>query len=174
MVSFLEHSNFAAPTIRSSFLQLKVPAFIINQALSTAKRRFHSPTSREHCKSKYHLTLPNYSKLEHLRPVLRQLGVSTSFSSRNTLGNQLSHTGPLRPPDNELPGVYRVECNQCPNGVYFGETGVTLANRMAGHKSDIRYAKESNTMFIHMRDNPGHSFDFEGAKLIYTSNQKPN
>ena len=44
---------------------------------------------------------------------------------------------------------------------------------MAGHKSDIRYAKESNAMFVHMRDNPGHSFDFEGAKLIYTSNQKP-
>ena len=160
--------------IRSSFLRLKYPAYIINQALSTAKRRFHNPTSREHCKSRYHLTLPNYSQLEHLRPVLRQLGVSTSFSSRNTLGNQLSHTGPLRPPENELPGVYRVECKQCPNGVYFGETGVTLAKRIAGHRTDISKAKDSNALFVHMRDNPGHSFDLKGAKLIYTSNQKPS
>ena len=90
------------------------------------------------------------------------------------MGNQLSHTGPLRPPDNELPGVYRVECKQCPNGVYFGETGVTLAKRIAGHRTDIRKAKDSNALFVHMRDNPGHSFDLRGAKLIYKSNQKPN
>ena len=160
--------------IQSAFQRLRYPAYIVNQALSTAKRRFNNPTNIEHVKSKYHLTLPNHSKLEPLRPALKNIGVSTSFSSRNTLGNQLSHTGPPRPHDNDLPGVYIVECKQCPNGVYFGETGVTLANRMAGHRSDIRKAKDSNALFVHMRDNPGHSFDLNGAKLIYKSNQKPN
>ena len=55
----------------------------------------------------------------------------------------LSKTGPVKPYESELPGVYIVECKQCPDGVYFGETGVTVANRMAGHKSYIREAKDS-------------------------------
>ena len=43
---------------------------------------------------------------------------------------------------------------------------------MSQHKQDIKDERVSNAMFIHMRDNPGHSFDFKGAKLIYKSNQK--
>ena len=43
---------------------------------------------------------------------------------------------------------------------------------MSQHKNDIKDGKVSNAMFIHMRDNPGHSFDFKGAKLIHKSNQK--
>ena len=117
--------------------------------------------------------MPNYSNLIALRPALKKLDVSTSFSSRNTLGSQLSHTGPLRPHDSQLPGVYRVECKNC-NNAYFGETGITLAKRMADHRTDIRKAKDSNALFAHMRDNPGHSFDLKGAKLIYKSNQLAN
>ena len=160
--------------IRSAFLRLRYPAHVINQALSIAKRRFYSPTTSEQHKSKYHLTLPYHPELEPLRPALKKIDVSTSFSSSNTLGNLLSNTGPLKSHENELPGVYKVECKQCPDGVYFGETGVTLAKRMTGHRSDIRNANESNALFVHMKDNFGHSFDLKGAKLIYKSNQKSN
>ena len=45
---------------------------------------------------------------------------------------------------------------------------------MADHRTDIRKAKDSNALFAHMRDNPGHSFDLKGAKLIYKSNQLAN
>ena len=168
-----EHLPNEIKHIRTAFKRLRYPQYVINEALSTAKRRFQNPTPRERPKSKYHLSLVNFSSLEPIRQPLKNLGVSTSFSSCNTLGNQLSHTGPLRPHDSELPGVYCVGCKQCPSK-YYGETGVSLAIRMAGHRSDIRYAKDSNALFAHMRDNPGHSFDLKGAKLIYTSNQKSN
>ena len=110
--------------------------------------------------------------LEFIRPALNKIGVSTAFSSRNTLGNHLSKTGPVKPREKQLPGVYRVECMQCPDGVYYGETGVNVPNRMAGHKAAIKDATASNALFVHTRDNPGHSFNLKGAKLIFTSNQK--
>ncbi len=158
--------------LRSTFVRLRYPEHVINQALSTAKRRFNSSAIREQPKSKYHLTLEYHPALEPLRPALKNIGVSVAYSSSNTLGNLLSKTGPVKPCESELPGVYKVECKQCPDGVYYGETGVHIPYRMGGHKSDIREAKESNALFVHMRDNPGHSFDHKGAKLIFTSNQK--
>ena len=72
----------------------------------------------------------------------------------------------------ELPGVYKVECMQCPEGVYYGETGVNVPNRMAGHSTAINAKVASNALFAHTRNNPGHSFNLKGAKLIFTSNQK--
>ena len=158
--------------LRSIFRRLKYPEHVINQALSKAKRKFNSQSVREQPKSKYHLTVEYYPTLEPVQSALNTIGVNTVFSSKNTLGSLLSKTGPKRPQDEELPGVYKVECKQCPEGVYYGETGVTVPKRMAGHKTDIREANDSNALFAHMRDNPGHSFDHKGAKLIFTSNQK--
>ena len=60
----------------------------------------------------------------------------------------------------------------CPDGVYYGETGVDVPNRMAGHKAAIAAKTASNALFVHTRNNPGHSFNLKGAKLIFTSNQK--
>ena len=180
MVFFLEVLDYAAlkpfleklSILRCTFRRLRYPDRVINQALSTARRRLNNPATRDQPKPKYHLTLDHHQALEPLRPALRSIGVSTAFSSKNTLGRLLSKTGPVKPKESELPGVYRVECKQCPEGVYYGETGVTLGHRMSKHKNDIRRAKDSNALFVHMRDNPGHSFDHQGAKLIFTSNQK--
>ena len=59
------------------------------------------------------------------RPAQAKLDFSTSFSSSNTLGHQLSHTGPQGTKDEDLPGVYGVSCVKC-QGTYFGETGHTV------------------------------------------------
>ena len=158
--------------LNSTFKRLCYPAHVISKAFSKARSRFHNPTTRDYPKSKYHLCWEYHPNLEPIRHELRKIGVSTTFSSSNTLGNVLSKTGPVKSHDSELPGVYKAECKNCPEGVYYGETGVSLAKRMSDHKTDIRKAKESNALFVHMKDNPGHSFDLQGAKLLYKSNHK--
>ena len=158
--------------LQSTFRRLKYPEHLINQALSKAKYKFNNSYVGEKPKPKYHLTMDYHPALESLRPALNKIGVSTVFSSKNSLGSHLSKTGPKKPKVQQLPGVYRVHCRQCPDGVYYGETGVNVPNRMAGHKTSIEAANDSNALFAHMRDYPGHSFDLKGAKLIFTSNQK--
>ena len=155
--------------IRSAFLRVKYPEHVINEALSKAKRRFHNPATCERPKAKYHLSLPYADELLALRPALAKLNVSTSFFSNNTIGHQLSKTGPRSTSDKDLPGVYKVSCSNCP-GVYFGETGRTLSLRMQDHKNSISRGEKNNALFVHSHNNPGHSFDFEGAELLYKSN----
>ena len=155
--------------IRSAFLRVKYPEYVISEALSKAKKKFHSPVISERPKAKYHLSLPYSDALLALRPALAKLSVNTSFFSNNTLGHQLSKTGPRNTSDKDLPGVYKVSCTSCP-GVYFGETGRTLSLRMQDHKNSINYKKKDNALFVHLQNNPGHSFDLEGAELLYKSN----
>ena len=113
------------------------------------KRRFHNPATCERPKAKYHLSLPYSDELLALRPALAKLNVSTSFFSNNTIGHQLSKTGPKSTSDKDLPGVYKVSCSNCP-GVYFGETGRTLSLRMQDHKKSIsRGEKTMLYLFIH-------------------------
>ena len=106
--------------ISSAFRKLKYPPWIIDKALSIATARFHNPTTRPpRRQTKHHLALPDHPSLQSLRPALSNIGIGTSFSTRNTLKKQLSRTGPKAPVD--VPGVYSVECKvaDCPNGTYF-------------------------------------------------------
>ena len=164
-----EHLQSEIEHIRSAFLRVKYPDYVINEALSKAKRRFHNPAICERPRAKYHLSLPYTDELLALRPALAKLNVSTSFFSNNTIGHQLSKTGPRSTSDKDLPGVYKVSCLNCP-GVYFGETGRTLSLRMRDHKNSINRKIKDNALFVHISNNPSHSFDLEGAELLYKSN----
>ena len=157
--------------IRSSFLKLQYPLHVINQARWTAKYRFHNPITRPARTASYHLSLPYHPSLLPLRPALANIGVSTSFSSRNTLRTQLSHTGPKPLKDAHVPGVYKVECKQCPD-VYFGETGHNIGLRRTEHKTGIKKKKTANAIFVHQEMKPGHEFLFERYEFIIQI--KPN
>ena len=84
-----EHLQQEIEHIRASFHRVKYPDFFIKEALTTAISRFNNPTPREYQKAKYHLPLLYTPELLALRTPLARIGVSTSFSSRNTLGNEL-------------------------------------------------------------------------------------
>ena len=160
--------------ISSAFRKLKYPPWIIDKALSIATARFHNPTTRRpRRQTTHHLALPDHPSLQSLRPALSNIGIGTSFSTRNTLKKQLSRTGPKAPVD--VPGVYSVQCKvaDCPKGTYFGETGRNLSKRIREHGLDIRAANTSNALFKHMLDNSGHQFNLRGAKIIYKSTSKP-
>ena len=87
------------------------------------------------------------------------------------MGHQLSHTGPQHNSDKDLTGVYKVTCIVC-SGVYYGETGRTLSMRICDHKNNIRDKLKDSALYMHIHDNPGHSFDFDSAELLYKSNHR--
>ena len=107
-----------------------------------------------------------------LRPALANIEVSTSLSSSNTLRSHLSRTGPRTPAVKDLPGVYQINCQQCPvgEGAYYGETGNSLNSRMSSHQSNIRDRDTRSSIYTHMRDNPGHVFNLDEPTMIYASN----
>ena len=65
-----------------------------------------------------------------------------------------------------------IQCKKCPEGVYFGETGRTLKKRIDEHKGYIQMGDQSSALLQHMINHPGHSFDLQGASLIYRSNDE--
>ena len=158
--------------IRSTFLKLQYPSHVINQAMWTAKDRFHNPITRPARTASHHLSLPYHPALVPLRPKLASIGVSTSFSSGNTLRSQLSRTGPIPSKVTKVPGVYKVNCKQCP-AVYFGETGRNVGLRRTEHKQHIKKSTPTNALVVHMQQNRGHEFDLKGMEILYKSNQKP-
>ena len=162
-----EHLATEIDHISKAFTRLQYPQYIIQQTLTTSRSRFLHPTARERPRTKYHLKLPCHPALQTLRPALSKIGVSTSYSSSNTLRSHLVRNGPSRPTTNELPGVYKIECEQCPEGVYYGETGVSLAKRKKDHLGYISSKKDSSSLVCHMRENPGHSFDVDAMNLVY-------
>ena len=160
-----EHLQSEIDHIRSAFVKVKYPEHVINEALSKAKRRFHNPATCERPKAKYHLSLPYTDELLALRPALAKLNVSTSFFSNNTIGHQLSKTGPRSTRDKDLPGVYKVSCSNCP-GVYFRETGRTLSLRMQDHKHSISCGEKNEALFVYSHNTPGHSSVPEYSTLL--------
>ena len=158
--------------ISRAFSRLQYPDYIIRQALSKAKSRFYNPVVRQRPKFKYFLRLPCHPALEAIRYPLSKLYVSTSYSSSNTLRSHLCRTGPRRPTSSELPGVYKIECVQCPEGVYYGETGNSLDRRRSDHTYAITNGDDSNALVCHMDAYPGHTFDLDSASLVYISNME--
>ena len=156
--------------VRNAFLKLKYPSWFIDQALAAARSKYHNPVVRQPRKTSYYLSLPYHPALKSLRPALSKIGVCASFSSHNTLRSQLSRTGPKAPSASDSPGVYMIQCKKCPEGVYFGETGRTLKKRIDEHKGYIQMGDQSSALLQHMINHPGHSFDLQGASLIYRSN----
>ena len=166
-----EHLNAEITNISRAFKRLQYPKFVINQALSTAKYRFHNPSNREHVVKKYHLKLPCIPAMMRLRPGLSKIGISTSFSSANTLRCHVTKNGPSSTPSNELPGVYKLQCQQCPDGIgsYFGETGLSLPKRMTDHSNDIKNKVSTSSIWSHMKQYPGHIFDLDNPVMIHCS-----
>lgn len=76
-------------------------------------------------------------------------------------------------PDTEKHGViYSVQCKGC-DGVYIGQTGQKLKNRIKQHKSDnrARHMKVNTTGLVQHSINTGHTFDFEQTKVVATQPQ---
>ena len=72
----------------------------------------------------------------------------------------------------DKPGVYSVPCAGC-NKCYVGETGRSLGVRLREHKDNVRFGRDRNAISNHV-SSTGHSVDWAGAKLIYSSEQTYN
>lgn len=65
--------------------------------------------------------------------------------------------------------VYSIQCKNC-DGVYIGQTGQKLKNRIRQHKADMKakHIKINSTGAVQHSINTGHAFDFERTKVLET------
>lgn len=62
-------------------------------------------------------------------------------------------------------GIYAIPCKNQPK-LYISKNGRAFEKRLNEHKYDIKYARESNACFIHLR-NEGHQLNWKDTKLIH-------
>ena len=99
--------------------------------------------------------------------MFKGVGIDIVFTYPNTLRNTLvKHNATSGAPETS-PGIYTIPCKDCPK-FYIGETGRAFEKRITEHKRDVRYARDSNACFVHLRDE-GHQLNWKNAKLIHKS-----
>ena len=92
---------------------------------------------------------------------------TTKIAAKSFYNNKMNFYSKLKDKNEKLKCsnlVYSINCNQC-DGVYIGETGTYLANRVYRHKYDVRTAKTTTALSQHSAST-GHSFDFENVKIL--------
>lgn len=81
--------------------------------------------------------------------------------------------GIIQPGDN-FGVVYSFGCNDC-DGIYIGQTGQFLKNRIKQHKSDSKsktiFTKTNTTAAVQHMLNTGHKFNFDGVKVLAKQQQ---
>jgi len=154
--------------IFETFSKLGYPRFFLNQAHSSAKWKFYNHSRNMQQESaKNLLIIPYNPSLDEKRRMFKGAGIDIVFTYPNTLRNTLIRHNITSSAIETSPGIYTIPCKDCPK-FYIGETGRTFEKRINEHRRDVRYARESNACFIHLRDE-GHQLNWKDAKLIHRS-----
>ena len=141
---------------------LAYPNYILNKALSKAKRVHHrtksvpAPTST----SPKTIVVPYLPALQNRMLPLKVCNTKLVFSYKNKLGSGLSHNKPIT-----QGGVYEIPCSSCPV-IYTGETGRDLKKRIGEHKKDIVSNQMESGIVNHVVEKD-HFFDFKNSKIVH-------
>ena len=156
--------------IRRLFSRLCYPQHFIEKAISKAKRKIYNPSlPNTRIGNNKFLSVPYHPKLEEIK---RKLYTSSNgqtalvFNYNNTIAKRIMHNNM----DNNKKdvGVYEIPCSDC-NSSYFGETGRGLDTRLKEHQRAYNLMHNNSVLVKHSWEKD-HKIDWEGAKLIYKSN----
>ena len=101
---------------------------------------------------------------DSLRKQLAKEGVNLIFKKGKTL-RQLLFNGEPKRTDRRKNVCYRVPCLNCPFS-YIGETSQWWDERESQHKRSIKNKDESNSLYMHLRDNPDHVIGWEKVSFL--------
>ena len=87
------------------------------------------------------------------------------FKKGQTLEKMLCKFRPRIPKELSKDNIYLKNCTGC-SSKYIRESGQTLKQRDAVHRSDIKTKKTRSGLFKHIRDNPGHEIDWENQVIL--------
>ena len=112
------------------------------------------------------IVVPYVPTLEKFKRPLRNLKYGLIFQYKNKLSTCLTKNSPGALET----GVYKIPCKVCPK-LYIGETGRSIPERMSGHKNDVKKLDPNLASgVVNHSLETGHRFDFEGAQMVYRSN----
>lgn len=135
------------------------------QSISTTNNTIEKP-------SKFYKGL-TYSP--HISENLRKLFIKNDnnleigFKPDSTINRIIKSPYPPLPMFERHGIIYSFGCNDC-DGIYIGQTGQQLKNRIRQHKTDqnSKTEKNNNTAAFHHSKNTGHTFNFENTKILTT------
>ena len=138
-----------------SFQKSGHPQFVIQQALSRAKRSFYlGPFDNNH--NRNILKLPYMPALAHLKYTLKSQDINLAFSQNNTIRSKLVKNSHTNNASNS--GVYVIPCHNCDN-VYVGEA------RIREHKYACRTNASNSTIAKHTLE-IGHRINFKDMAVV--------
>ena len=105
------------------------------------------------------------SKLFKKNNALLEIG----FKPETTVSRIIKSPYPPLPIEERHGVIYTINCKNC-DGIYIGQTGQKLKNRIKQHKADItsKTTKKNNTAVFHHSKDTGHTFDFDNTKIVTT------
>ena len=112
------------------------------------------------------LPLPYMSNVsEMVGRILRPLGIGVAHKPSHTLKSKIMKVKDTLPDHEKAGVVYQINCNDC-HKTYIGETKRRLGTRIKEHAAAQRKKKDLNSNIVLHALEEGHSFDFDGAKVV--------
>lgn len=96
--------------------------------------------------------------------IFKNYNIQLCHKPTKTLRSVLCHMKDRREVEDQAGVVYKLNCLDC-SKCYVGESGRLLRERRDEHKKDVTRKNERSNVYHHVRDT-GHSFDFQGIKIL--------
>ena len=147
-------------TIYDTAYKLKYPKSLINKALQCARKTFATPSERPRINNNSMLILPYHSNFDNLVSMFKKVfAITIIFRNSDVVKTVLIKNSP-----NSNGGcIYKIPCADN-DKFYVGLTGKSLQVRIKQHKNSIKYAQNSNAIFLHVRDFD-HSINFNNSTI---------
>ena len=105
------------------------------------------------------------STSEQLKRIFSDYNINCTFYTTTTLRTRLSHARDPIPSEQRNNIVYKYDCKNC-EGVYFGESKRTLAERTKEHTRAVRAADTRRSETADHCWKYNHDFNWENKKIM--------
>jgi hypothetical protein len=103
---------------------------------------------------------------EKLQKDLSNLNIGFVMKKTQTISSLLCRTKSRKKREEDKDNVYLIKCESCQKP-YVGETSQTFQERCKQHKRDVRNGNETNGIYCHLKENPGHEILWEEFQILH-------
>lgn len=119
------------------------------------------------------ISVPFYPKVTNpIQNILKRHNFHVVYKSDKTLRQLLCNQKDKTPVD-ELSGIYRIKCNDCPS-IYIGQSRRKLKIRLREHKNAVDNERVNESSVAAHSSSLGHTIDWDSATLIKSVRKSSN
>ena len=172
---FLRAFRLSAPSylddeiqlIRLGFSKLAYPYWVIDEALTKARRIYYSCNEKNtwNKEGSKIIKLPYHKKLAEVARKLNEEDLKFVFHFDNTVRKCLCSNKLSNNRGDDKSGVYVIQCSNC-NLSYVGETGRLLSTRLEEHRKAVSDNDRNSAIAKHCWE-VNHRMNFKDSRLVY-------